>query len=426
VNPRTTPDWRPLLAYYWITSFIEGLGVSQIYAFLPNRLLEVGVARPDVPHLVGLLGAIFFLTGLPIIPLWGVWADKYSRKAVIIRSALVEAVVFGVIAASSTPWQLFVGMLLVGFQLGNTGVMMAAIRDATPRHRLGLALGIFAASSPLGFGAGPILGSFMIDHLHLASGMVFAVAAALSVAVAVLLAVASSEVRPEVVPVGGTVRLAFEAVRGVMSDSIVRWLFLVYGLVFLGRQMSTQYLSLLVHEVEHTSIEVAGSVGLVLGVATVAGAAFSPIGGWIADRLGFRVVLVTAIAGMAVAFGLLPVGSTVAWLAVAYGLAIAFQSVVGAMVSGLLATEAPPDRRSATLNLIYLPLYAGGVAGPAIGAGVVTSGLRSVFYVAAAVLAAAAVAAVLFARRAGRADPAAEPPTPAETEASSQGPIGLF
>jgi MFS family permease len=399
VNSRPTPDWRPLLCLYWITSFIEGFGVSQIYAFLPNRLLEVGVALSDVPHLVGIFGALFFLTGLPIIPLWGVWADKYSRKAVIIRSALVEALVFGVIAASAVPWQLVVGLLLVGFQLGNSGVMMAAIRDVTPRHRLGLALGIFAASSPLGFGAGPTVGQFMIDDLHLASASVFAFAAVLSLAIALLLAVASKEVRPEIVPTGSTLRLAFGAVRGVMSNPIVRWLFLVYGVVFVGRQMSAQYLALLVHAVEHTSLAVAGSVGLVLGVATIAGAAISPLGGWVADRVGFRLVLIGAIAGSAVALFFLPLGTTVIWLAVAYSLAIACQAVVGAMISGLLATETPAQSRSATLNLIYLPLYIGGIAGPALGAVVVTTGLRSVFFVAAGIAAGATVLAMMFARR---------------------------
>ena len=384
---------------YWIASFVEGLGVAQIYAFLPNRLTEVGVATADVPHFVGVLGALFFLTGLPFIPLWGVWADKYSRKAVIIRSALVEAVVFGVIAASVAPWQLVVGMLLVGFQLGNSGVMIAAIRDVTPRHRLGLAIGLFAASRPLGFGAGPAIGAFMIDQLHLASSGVFALAAVLSVGVALLLAVASREVRPEVVPTGSTIRLAFGAVRGVMSDSIVRWLFVIYGVVFVGRQMAAQYITVLVHTVEHTSFGVAGSVGLVLGLATLICAAGSPGGGWVAERLGFRPVLVGAIAGVAVAFVILPLGSTVVWLAVFYSLAIASQAIVGAMVSGLVATEAPAERRSATLNLIYLPLYIGGIAGPAIGAVAVTGGVSVVFFVAAAFVAGATVLALVFARR---------------------------
>ena len=49
MNQRSFPDWRPLLAVYWIASFIEGLGVAQIYAFLPNRLTEVGISTANVP-----------------------------------------------------------------------------------------------------------------------------------------------------------------------------------------------------------------------------------------------------------------------------------------------------------------------------------------------------------------------------------------
>jgi DHA1 family multidrug resistance protein-like MFS transporter len=336
---------------------------------------------------------------LPLIPFWGVWADKYSRKAIIVRSALVEVVVFGLVALAATPWQLVLAMLLVAFQLGNSGVMMAAIRDATPRHRLGLAMGIFAASSPLGFGAGPTVGAFMIDQLHTGSAAVFALASVLSAGIALLLAVGSAEVRPEIVPTGSTLRLALGAVRGVLSDGTVRWLFAIYGVVFLGRQMSTQYLALLVHAVEGTPLDVAGSIALVLGWATVVGAALSPIGGWISDRVGFRAVMAVSMAGMAVSFAALPLSPGVGAMAVAYAMAIAFQSAIGAMVSGLVATEVSPERRSATLNLIYLPLYLGGIAGPALGASVVSAGLRSVFYLAALILASGTIMAVLFARR---------------------------
>jgi len=399
MHSRQPQGWRPLLAVYWFASFVEGLGVSQIYAFMPNRLAEVGVPAADIGHYVGLLGSLFFVSGLPFIPLWGVWADKYSRKAVIIRSALVEAAVFGIVAASQAPWQLLVGMLLVGFQLGNSGVMIAAIRDVTPRGRLGLAMGLFAASSPLGFGAGPTIGAFMIVQLNLGSSAVFALAAVLSVAMAVVIAVGSREVRPEVVPTGGTVRLAFGAVRGVMADPTVRWLFGVYGLVFVGRQMSGNYMALLIHAVEGSPLDAAWSVGLVLGVATVVGAALSPVGGYVADRLGFRRVLILTIGGAAISFAVLAIAPSVAVIGMAYSLATAFLAVVGAMVMGLLASETPAERRSATLNLIYLPLYAGGIAGPAIGATVVSNGLPAVFAVAAAVLAAGTILAVAFARR---------------------------
>ena len=55
------------------------------------------------------------------------------------------------------------------------------------------------------------------------------------------------------------------------------------------------------------------------------------------------------------------------------------------MVFGLLATEVPAERRSQTLNLVYLPLYVAGVIGPALGAIVVSAGLWAPFWLGAAI-----------------------------------------
>ena len=142
---------------FGITSLIEGVGISQIFAFLPLYLGILGLPAAAIPHWVGWLTSLTFVFGLPLVPLWGVWADKYSRKSVIIRSALVEVAVFGCVALSRQPWQLAASLLLVGFQLGNTGVMLAALRDVAPQHRLGTAIALFGATSPVGFAADPPL-----------------------------------------------------------------------------------------------------------------------------------------------------------------------------------------------------------------------------------------------------------------------------
>ena len=88
---------------------VEGLGVSQIFAFIPVYLREMGVAPADRLAFVGLFSSLIFIVGAPLVPLWGVWADKYSRKAVIVRSCLVEAVVFGSwrwpASRGSWPWR---------------------------------------------------------------------------------------------------------------------------------------------------------------------------------------------------------------------------------------------------------------------------------------------------------------------------------
>ena len=123
------PDWARILAIYWVTSLVEGIGVSQVFALLPQLLTSMGVTGSDRLGFVGLFGSLLFLLGMPLVPLWGVWADRYSRKAVIARSAVVEAVVFTGMALAREPWHVALTMLLIGFQLGNTGVMLAGIRE---------------------------------------------------------------------------------------------------------------------------------------------------------------------------------------------------------------------------------------------------------------------------------------------------------
>ena len=87
-------DWRIPVAAFWVTQLVESMGVSQVFALLPAYLRQLGVPEADRIAFVGLYSSLVFVVGLPLVPLWGVWADKYSRKAVIVRSALVEAVVF--------------------------------------------------------------------------------------------------------------------------------------------------------------------------------------------------------------------------------------------------------------------------------------------------------------------------------------------
>jgi MFS family permease len=396
---------------FWITSMVEGLGVSQIFALVPSYLRDMGVPQDERLAFVGLFSALIFVVGMPLVPLWGVWADKYSRKAVIVRSALVEAVVFAGVALSREPWQLAASMLLIGFQLGNTGVMLAGIRDVTPRARLGTVMGIFGASTAVGMASGPALAGLLIDGFGWSLPAVFWLSAALSIGTALLVAFGSREVRPPVVPEGRVLTLAFGAMRGVLGDATVRRIFLIFGISFLANQMSRPYLPIVVEGVTGTGPGLASAIGLVMGTAALVGGLTAPAGGWLGDRFGFRAVLVPALGLGGVALLLMPFAPGVSGLAI---LAVAFAaatSTVSAMVFGLLATEVPPERRSTTLNLVYLPLYAAGIVGPALGAAVVLlGGVPAPFLLGALVFFAGAV--VIAARASRRAGTTAERPSP--------------
>ena len=62
-------DWRILLAILWVTSCVEGLGVSQIFAFMPSLLTSMGVPEEQRLQFVGLFGALIFVVGMPLVPL---------------------------------------------------------------------------------------------------------------------------------------------------------------------------------------------------------------------------------------------------------------------------------------------------------------------------------------------------------------------
>lgn len=408
--PNPVTSWRSLLAAFAITAMVEGIGVSQVYALLPALLSSMGVPDAERLSFIGLFSSLLFVLGMPLVPLWGVWADKYSRKAVIARSSVVEAVVFGGLALAREPWQVALSMLLIGFQLGNTGVMLAGIRDVAPSRRLGVVIAIFGAAGSVGFALGPVIAGVLIDGVHWSIPMVFALSAGLSVGTALLVGFGTREVRPEVVPQGRVLPLAFGVVRGVLGDPAVRRIFVIYFAAFLANQMSRPYLPVLVETIVGRGPGLASSIGLVSGTAALAGALLSPIGGALGDRIGFRRVLLGALGIAAAAIALLPAAAaagglaTLALVAVVVALAIA---AVGAMVFGLLATEVPSERRSATLNLVYLPLYAAGIIGPAVGGLVVQAGLPTPFLVGGATLAVATVVVAL------RSAPPATAPSPA-------------
>ena len=379
---------------------VEGAGVSQVFALLPTYLTQLGVAADDRLAFVGLFGSLIFVVGAPLVPLWGVWADKYSRKAVIVRSALVEAVVFAGVALSREPWHLAVSLLLIGLQLGNTGVMLAAIRDVAPRARLGTVIAVFGASGPVGFAVGPAVAGILVDGFGWSLAGVFASSAVVSIATAVLVTVGTREVRPSVVPEGPVLRLAYGAIRGVLIDPAVRAIFAIYAVAFFATQMSRPYVPVLVEQVVRPGEALTSSIALVAGTAALVGALVSPLGGALGDRIGFRPVLVGALLGGAVALALMPAAPTVPLLALDALLYAAASAAVGAMIFGVLATEVPPERRSTTLNLVYLPLYAAGIVGPATGAvAAQAGGLAGPFAIGALVSLAGALAVAVQRRR---------------------------
>jgi MFS family permease len=384
-STRRASGWITLLVLFGIASTVEAFTVSHVFRFMPLYLATVQVPPSEVPAWTGYLNAAFFLFGLPLVPFWGVWAERYGRIPIIARSAFVEMVVFAVLWFAQNRWETAFGLLLVGFQLGNTGVMLTALRAVTPQGRVGLGISLFGVTPSLGFALGPTVGGWLVDHSILNLHSLFALDAAMSLAAgALLLAFAREGPRPKA-PSGSATSLALAALRMALTGRVTLIVFGVFGLAYFAQQIANPFLPLLVIRLIGGTAGAAGQIGIVFGASALLGALLSPLAGAAGDRYGFRPLLAGACVLAAASLAGLAIAPNLVWLTVgAVALGAATATAIS-MVFALLATAVPEERRATTLNLVLLPIYFSSVAGSLVGAVLVREGLNTVLFTGAAI-----------------------------------------
>ena len=314
---------------------------------------------------VGLISTSALLFGLPLVPFWGAWADRYSRKLIVVRSAAVEAVLFLLLSQVSEVWQLFLLVPMVGLVLGNTGVMLSEVTDRAPRAQLGFAISIVGTAGPLGIALGPAFGGILADRYGVQSLFLLdSLLGMLAVAILMLFYHERAD-RPRT---GLTVTtLVRRSLSAVVHTPLARAVFAAYFFLLLGQRVVFPYLALFVESM-NGQVMLATAVGFVAGAYGVAAAIGSPLAGRLGDRIGYRRVFSAAVVLVAVCFVaastitlLLPFAGVYAL----YGIGFATAS---SMLFTLLATGLPAEVRSSVLNLALVPLYIAGIIGSLLSA----------------------------------------------------------
>ena len=414
------PAWRRIVAVYIAVQFAEIFGVSMIYSYLPLALEGTGVPIADIASLTGIAIAGLFVIGAPQVPIWLAIAELRSRRLVIVRSGLIALAALIAFAVADQAWQLVAATVALGFWLGNTGVMLATIREVAPARERSRVISLFSAAAPMGFAAGPLLAAWLIGGLGLTLAAPIAVAALLNGVLIVANVVAIPDVRPEVPQRGSVLQVAKRGIVEVLTDPIARAGYLVLMLAIAGERMLRPALPLRIAEVSIgpdvagmaeplATPGVAGAVGLLIGLTALVGAVAAPaIAFYAFRRVGIARSAGAAFAAGAVAAAALAVAPTLPLLAAAVTVIAAVSALLQAAVFTWLAERVAPARRSAALSLSLFPLYAGNVAGLAAASAAARAGspregdllaLTPIFAASALVLAAGVVSAALLHRR---------------------------
>jgi MFS transporter, DHA1 family, multidrug resistance protein len=146
---------------------ISATAFSISLPFLPLYIAQLGVkplAAVDVWS--GVVYSINFLMAALFAPMWGNLADRFGRKAMVVRSSIVGGISSALMGASPNVWFLTGARALTGIGGAFTSASTALVAAEVPENQLGFALGWMSTGAMIGSLIGPIIGGLISDALH--------------------------------------------------------------------------------------------------------------------------------------------------------------------------------------------------------------------------------------------------------------------
>jgi DHA1 family multidrug resistance protein-like MFS transporter len=364
-----------------------------VFPFLPLFISHLGVGdlqQVEIWSGVSSFGQALVLSAFS--PIWGAYADRHGRRLMVLRAAFAGGAVIGLMGLSQNIWQFFGLRLLQGAFTGVIAAVTALATSFIPRERMGYALGIIQMSAFAGNAVGPLLGGFVVDHAGF--GVSFGVTAGLFLmaGVVTMLFVTEDFVAPPPRSSGST------GLSGLMRDIRARGAdrqLLVMMVVLFSAQFGVSVvqpmLPLFVEELDPAQ-SAATLTGLTFTVAGVVAAVSSVFWGRFGDRIGYRRLLIAMALGAGLVYIPQALVVSALQLIVLRGLLGIFDGGLLPSANALIAAQTAdkPDlhgSQGTTYGLVYLANGMGFALGPLTGGLIAASfGLRSVFYVTAAIL----------------------------------------
>lgn len=324
---------------------VIALGYGVVAPVLPQYARDFGVSISAATFVI----TAFALMRLCAAPASGIFVQKLGERRVYLTGLLIVAVSTGVCAFAQTYWQLLLFRSLGGFgsamfTVSSLGLM---IRISPPDAR-GRVAGMFSSAFLVGSVGGPVLGSLTAGLGLSAPFAIYGVALLIAAAVVWVSLRHSPLAAPaEADEVSVTVRdvLGNRAYRAALfSNFATGWS--VFGL-------RIALVPLFVTEVLHRGPRMAGLALAVFAIGNVSAVIPS---GWLSDRVGRRVPLITGLAISGVATLLVGLASSLTlFMAAAFVAGAAagvFTSPQQAAVADIIGSKARAGTAVATYQMM--------------------------------------------------------------------------
>ena len=377
---RFLSSWQWILAIFTLASLVETIFYSQMLAFTPLYLPELGISdEAQILLLVGWITAAANGIGIPFLPFWGALADRYSRKPIIVRSFVVILIAASLAYLARSVWVFFIARSLTGFALGNSGLMMTTLSERLPENRQGLGFSIMNSAAPVGAFLGPLVGGWIVDT-HGFRTLLLINLVVVSLVIALLTRSYRDTYRAQ--EDGRILPMALDSLRIIGRSRRLLALFPALFLLFGGWMLAFTYIPLVVGDL-YTGNEPGTVIGLVIGASGLTTMILGPILGALADRIGaWRVLFIGGVTAL-VLWPMPLLTSTLIPFAIVWSILNGVVSAVFALSFTVMSASAAPSVRGRVMSFAYMPVNIGFMIGAAVGTRITQTSLFNIFPAAA-------------------------------------------
>lgn len=376
------PQWRRNLYILFVVQLLSMAGFSLIFPFLPLYVKEVGISTGgSIEFWAGLVFSSQALTMMLSAPVWGVVADRWGRKPMIVRAAIGGAVTIALMGFVQNAEQLVVLRVIQGLVTGTVAAANALVAASTPKERSGEALGLLQMGSWIGIAVGPVIGGVIGDAIGFRESFWITAVLLGLCTVAVVFGV-----HEDFQPVSRPKRNLFAGYWDLLHAPDMAGLYSIGFLNSLGRSVIIPVAALFMAQLMHSDAHVATMTGIMMGAYAFVGSASSAWLGKLGDRIGHSVLLFVGMV-LAVVFYLGQPFVTTAWqLVLLQALTGLSTGAAVPALGALMNLRTPAGAQGATYGLDNSVQSGARMIAPLLGAGIATwLGIRGVFVASIAI-----------------------------------------
>jgi MFS transporter, DHA1 family, multidrug resistance protein len=314
-------------------------------------------------------------------PIWGMLADRWGRKAMLLRAQFGGAVAVALMAIAPNIYVLVGCRIFQGLFTGTVAAASALVASMTPREKLPFAMGLLMAAVLGGQTTGPLLGGVLADRFGYTSTFVVTACLLAAGGLIILFMVKESFHRPvegQSASIKGMAKLA-------ISPQILP-LLLVLSALSIGPNITFPVVPLIINGLS-SSVGAATSSGAAYALLGVIAAISSLVFARINNKFPIRTVLVFCCIGTGLLFVLPIFASSSLQLIILIGLTGLLNGGIVITSNSLVGLSVPVSQQGIAYGLSQSASSLGGSIGPFIGGSLAPLiGLRNVFGVSAGVL----------------------------------------